>query len=345
MNLTRINIVLAVLLVLTSFMAVSMKVDHTQPNIEFLPNMVHSPAYHAYAANPVFANGRTLQAPVPGTIPRGDLPLYYTASKEDAVRAGLELKNPFALDAPIKVEETPAPQAQSGSTPKAAVKKLTEQELAEAARLKALDAARLRLDLSIERGTEIYNTFCITCHGPSGAGDGPVTKRGFPPPPPLTTGKSTEMKDGQLFHILTYGQGSMAPMISQLTRNRRWDVINYVRTMQKGAAKTQPQAEAKPDSKGDKTAVDPKAKAETKPKAKESAEPAPKTAPKTDSKPAPKAESKAKPKVESKVKAESKPNTKPGDKPKAVPKTTPPETKEAKPEASGKTPKAEEKKP
>ena len=336
MNLTRINIVLAVLLVMTSLLPVSLKVDYSKPNIEFLPTMVHSPAYHAYAANPNFPNGRTLQAPVPGTIPRGDLPLYYTASKEDAVRAGLELKNPFALDAPIEIEqETPAAgnDTASKSTTKK-TKKLTEEELAEALKRKKLAAAQTRLNASIERGAEIFNTFCITCHGPSGLGDGPVTKRGFPPPPPLPTGKSSEMKDGQLFHILTYGQGSMAPMISQLSRSQRWDAINYVRTLQKGKKQTG----TAPPADGKKTVP---SETESKPAVKVETELKPKTEIKTAPKPEPKADSKTKPKVT----PQATPEKKPEKKSQVESKSASPDPKTAKPEATGKTPQAEEKKP
>ncbi len=339
MNLTRINIVLAVLLVLTSLLAVSLKIDYSKPNIEFLPTMVHSPAYHAYAANPNFPNGRTLQAPVPGTIPRGDLPLYYTASKEDAVRAGLELKNPFAIDAPIEIEEETASETGTNTkTDGAKTKKLTEKELAEALKLKKIAAAQARLNASIERGTEIFNTFCITCHGPAGLGDGLVTKRGFPPPPPLPTGKSTEMKDGQLFHILTYGQGSMAPMVSQLSRNSRWDVINYVRTLQKGKKPATPAAQSgkKPEAggKAEQPKVKPEVKTETKPKTKPEAKPVSKPEPENKTKPKPKAAPETTPekKSEQKPKVETK-------------KSTTAETKTAKPEATGKAPKAEEKKP
>lgn len=344
MNLTRINIVLAVLLVLTTLLAVSLKVDYSKPNIEFLPTMVHSPAYHAYAANPNFPNGRTLQAPVPGTIPRGDLPLYYTASKEDAVRAGLELKNPFALDAPIQIEQetTPVPNDAASKAAAKKVKKLTKEELAEALKLKKLAAAQLRLNASIERGTEIFNTFCITCHGPSGLGDGPVTKRGFPPPPPLPTGKSIEMKDGQLFHILTYGQGSMAPMISQLSRNHRWDAINYVRTLQKGKKPT----EAAPVAEGKKPTTP---KKESKAATKKESKPAPKAEtkpkPKTETKPVPKPEPKVDSKIKPKAATKATPKTKPEEKSKVESKSTTPDPKTAKPEATGKTPKAEEKKP
>ncbi len=346
MNLTRINIVLAVLLVLTSLFAVSLKVDYSKPNIEFLPTMVHSPAYDAYAANPNFPNGRTLQAPVPGTIPRGELPLYYTASKEDAVRAGLELKNPFALDAPIEIGQE-APSAGNDTASKTATntkktKKLSKEELAETLKMKKLAAAQARLNASIERGAEIFNTFCITCHGPSGLGDGPVTKRGFPPPPPLPTGKSSEMKDGQLFHILTYGQGSMAPMISQLSRSQRWDAINYVRTLQKGKkpAGTVPPADGK-KAVTSGTESKPAAKAETKPQSKTGTKSAPKPESKVDSKTKPKAASKTAPEK----KTEKKTGAKPEQKPQVESKSASPDPKTAKPDETGKTPQAEEKKP
>ena len=52
------------------------------------------------------------------------------------------------------------------------------------------------------------------------------------------------MKDGQLFHILSYGQGSMSPMAAQLSRAERWEVINYIRDMQQRAPAVDPPAEA-----------------------------------------------------------------------------------------------------
>lgn len=61
---------------------------------EYMPDMVYSLAYDSFAPNPVTRDGLTLQRPVPGTIPRGYLPLHYTASPGDAERAGRELLNP-----------------------------------------------------------------------------------------------------------------------------------------------------------------------------------------------------------------------------------------------------------
>jgi mono/diheme cytochrome c family protein len=187
------NLVLSGLLVLVVMLVATTRVDYARPNIEILPDMKYTPASLAYARNAVFANGRTLQAPVPGTIARGRMPLHYTATKEDALRAGEELTSPF----------------QDGSV---------------------TDATGL--PASIRRGGETFRVFCISCHGPSGAGDGPVAKRGYPPPPSLTTGNSIKMKDGQLFHILSYGQNSMPDFAAQLSPAERWDVINYVRALQ-----------------------------------------------------------------------------------------------------------------
>ena len=85
---------------------------------------------------------------------------------------------------------------------------------------------------SVARGSNIFRVYCVLCHGATGDKDGPVVERGFPKPPPLTTGGSAKMKDGQLFHILTFGQRSMPPFAAQLTRRQRWDAVNYIRSLQ-----------------------------------------------------------------------------------------------------------------
>ncbi len=88
---------------------------------------------------------------------------------------------------------------------------------------------------SAARGAAVFQTFCIACHGADGTGNGLVAQKGFPPPPSLLVGKSREMKDGQLFYILTYGQNSMPQFAAQLLPERRWDVINHIRGLQKAA--------------------------------------------------------------------------------------------------------------
>lgn len=160
--------------------------DRQQPNSEFLPNMVEPISYGSFAANPNFRDGKTMQEPIPGTIRRGNLPIHYQATPEDAVRAGEQLHSPFDL----KDEKV------------------------------------------LQRGAAVFTNFCQVCHGPQGLGDGTVAKQGVPPPPSLREGKSKDMKDGQLFHILTYGQANMASYAAQISREDRWRVIAHVRSLQ-----------------------------------------------------------------------------------------------------------------
>ncbi len=84
----------------------------------------------------------------------------------------------------------------------------------------------------IERGAVAFATICTPCHGASGLGDGAVVKKGFPPPPSLLAEKARNLKEGQMFHILTFGQNNMPSLSSQVTRMDRWRVIKYVRALQ-----------------------------------------------------------------------------------------------------------------
>lgn len=89
-----------------------------------------------------------------------------------------------------------------------------------------------------ERGAFVFANFCAVCHGPGGAGNGPVAQRGYPPPPSLLAEHAIQMKDGQMFHALTYGQNNMPSYTSQLSPDDRWDVVLYVRTLQAAAVPT-----------------------------------------------------------------------------------------------------------
>ena len=83
------------------------------------------------------------------------------------------------------------------------------------------------------RGGVVFTNFCEVCHGPFGQGDGPITLGGFPPPPSLLAERALQMPDGQMFHILTYGQGNMPAVAPQLSPEDRWCAILYVRQLQR----------------------------------------------------------------------------------------------------------------
>ena len=83
-----------------------------------------------------------------------------------------------------------------------------------------------------ERGAFVYAAFCQQCHGAGGLGDGLVARRGFPPPPSLLAEHALDLADGQIFHILTFGQGNMPSHAALLSRDDRWKVISHIRSLQ-----------------------------------------------------------------------------------------------------------------
>lgn len=74
--------------------------DRNHPGYAYMPDMSYSEAYEAYTANPVFGDSLTMQAPVYGTIARGQQAAYTFKAKsyEDQVRAGVELLNPIPVN-------------------------------------------------------------------------------------------------------------------------------------------------------------------------------------------------------------------------------------------------------
>ncbi len=83
---------------------------------------------------------------------------------------------------------------------------------------------------SIERGKNHYRVICMVCHGEQGLGDGPVGRK-FEDPTPvdLNDEYTQDQTDGQLFFTITRGRVAMPFYRDALSREERWDVINYLR--------------------------------------------------------------------------------------------------------------------
>jgi len=64
---------------------------------QYFDDMVNSPAYESYTPNPNFNDGKTMQPPVPGTIPRGMIPYAYQKTEEDRALAAKTLVNDVEL--------------------------------------------------------------------------------------------------------------------------------------------------------------------------------------------------------------------------------------------------------
>lgn len=85
---------------------------------------------------------------------------------------------------------------------------------------------------SLQRGRDLYMTYCVVCHGEKGLGNGYVVPR-YPKPPSLASAKLRSTSDGEIFHIITNGQNIMPHYRGQIRPMERWAIINYVRALQR----------------------------------------------------------------------------------------------------------------
>ena len=84
----------------------------------------------------------------------------------------------------------------------------------------------------LELGKRKFLTFCSPCHG--NYADGSSRLRGqFPNPPTLHSTRAREFSDGRIYHIITNGQNIMPSYASQITREERWAIVNYIRVLQR----------------------------------------------------------------------------------------------------------------
>lgn len=181
------------------------------PGTVYMPDMANSRAYETYSTNPVFADGRTSQGPVAGTMKRGDdYPVHIEMDKiGDTANyfASRSLQNPIAS--------------------------LTAEQVKETERIYLINCG-------ICHGAKLDG------NGPLWKdGDGP-----YPSKPATLVGdaKYEAMPEGQMFYSLTYGKNLMGSYASQLTAKQRWEVITYIKIKQGKIKQADAQAPAAKDS-------------------------------------------------------------------------------------------------
>jgi mono/diheme cytochrome c family protein len=180
--------------------ALAITPDPELRNFEIFTEMVHSPAFGSQSENSFFADGMTQRPPVEGTIARGRIPL---TGEETGV---VELASPWAAaGTPGLLASDTMSRSAASSSPS---------------------------DTLVARGKRVYTAFCSPCHGDAGLGDGPVARRGFPPPPSLTSENARGLSDGAVFLIVTNGRGNMPSLAGQVRRDDRWAAAAYIRSLQ-----------------------------------------------------------------------------------------------------------------
>ena len=77
-------------------------------------------------------------------------------------------------------------------------------------------------------GKRLFTQYCSPCHGSGGEGDGK---------PGMVIGGVANLKggayinlpEGHIFHVITHGKGRMGAHGSQITADRRWKIVHYVK--------------------------------------------------------------------------------------------------------------------
>jgi mono/diheme cytochrome c family protein len=79
----------------------------------------------------------------------------------------------------------------------------------------------------------IYADKCEHCHGIGGRGDGPDASLYEIRPADLTAQKLVLIPEGELFFKISEGRRPMPAFRGQLTREQRWQLVHFVRSLAK----------------------------------------------------------------------------------------------------------------
>lgn len=101
-------------------------------------------------------------------------------------------------------------------------------------------------DTVLERGRQRYGIYCAPCHDARGDGKGILFQRGNVPTATFHQDKLLQYPDGQIFDIMSNGQGLMPAYRWPIPVSDRWAIVAYIRALQRerqaraaGAAATQ----------------------------------------------------------------------------------------------------------
>jgi mono/diheme cytochrome c family protein len=89
-------------------------------------------------------------------------------------------------------------------------------------------------ETSIAAGARFYSTQCAMCHGKTGDGKGDLAEQmGLKMPDWRKPESLQKFTDGELFYILTNGMGKMPAEGDRTPDEKKWNVINYLRSISK----------------------------------------------------------------------------------------------------------------
>lgn len=91
---------------------------------------------------------------------------------------------------------------------------------------------------NLAAGAQTFKDNCMLCHGEKGMGDGPGAKTIKVKPANFTDAKLLALEtDGSLFWKMSNGRGPMPSWKDDLSETERWQLVNYIRKLNKDANK------------------------------------------------------------------------------------------------------------
>jgi len=84
---------------------------------------------------------------------------------------------------------------------------------------------------NVHEGSELYDIYCLSCHGEQGDGLGHLyTSERYPyPPANLLDDHVKALNDGEIYHSITVGYGIMGAHGSMILPEDRWKIILHMR--------------------------------------------------------------------------------------------------------------------
>ena len=199
----RLNYI-ATILVIAIIVTASSCNNKRKPGKIYMPDMAYSRAYESYAVHD--STKFTWDA-----SKKGGSMIYY-----DSKPVGGTIKRGELFPYPLSGDTN---NYKISNTVKNPFDSLGKADLAEAGRL--------------------FNINCAICHGEKGTGNGPLGTSGkIGGIANLTLPAYTSMADGTMFFSIAYGKNNMGSYASQLSRQQRWMIIKYIRTLQPKVAAT-----------------------------------------------------------------------------------------------------------
>lgn len=105
----------------------------------------------------------------------------------------------------------------------------------------------------LARGQQRYTIYCQPCHDARGDGKGILFQRGSVPTASFHQEKILKYPDGQIFDVITNGQGLMPAYRWPIQAPDRWAIIAYVRDLERKRLASAPAAADAPAAKPGET--------------------------------------------------------------------------------------------